>query len=145
MIYDHIGGIRDPLKQDLIFEFCRNQSKIIIFLTETHINHHQIHHIQNNWLQLFLSWRWSHKRMLVLLHLCLEGITVVETDTKGRFKSFKVVMTEFDRVLCGYALSGYSNREQLARGCFFEGLQSYMENKTKGNENKIIYGDFNCT
>ena len=30
-------------------------------------------------------------------------------------------------------------------GRFFEGLQGYMENKNKGNENKIILEDFNCT
>ena len=30
-------------------------------------------------------------------------------------------------------------------GCFFEGIQDYMENKNEGNENKIIFGDFNCT
>ena len=35
--------------------------------------------------------------------------------------------------------------ELLARRSFFEGLQNYMENKHKGNENKIILGDFNCT
>ena len=76
--------------------------------------------------------------------MCLEGITEGETDTKGRLRpSFKVTPCH-DRVLCIYALSGYSNRKQLARGRFFEGLQNYMENKTKGNENKIIYGDFNC-
>ena len=49
------------------------------------------------------------------------------------------------RVLCICAPSGHSNREQLARGHFFEGLQTYIENKTQGNENKIIIGDFNCT
>ena len=50
MIYDHVGGIRDPLKQDQAHEFCRNQNKVIGILTETHINHDQIHHIINNWL-----------------------------------------------------------------------------------------------
>ena len=34
-------------------------------------------------------------------------------------------------VLCVYALSGYSSREQMARERFFEGLQNYMENKMK--------------
>ena len=72
MIYDHIGGIRDPLKQDLA-EFSN------------------------------------------------------------------------DRILCVHAPSGYSTRVQLARGRFFEGLQNYTKNKNKGNENKIILGDFNCT
>ena len=50
MMYDHIGCIRDPLKQDLALEVCRNQNKLISILTETHINHDEIHHIKNNWL-----------------------------------------------------------------------------------------------
>ena len=50
MIYDHIGGIRDPLKQDMALEFCRNQNKVISILTETHISHDQIPHIRNNLL-----------------------------------------------------------------------------------------------
>ena len=41
--------------------------------------------------------------------------------------------------------SGHSNRKQLPRGRFFEGLQNHMENKNEENENKIILGDFNCT
>ena len=57
---------------------------------------------------------------------------------------FEVTLSN-DRVLCVYVPSGYSTREQLARGRFFEGLQNYMENKNEGNENKIILGDFNCT
>ena len=31
------------------------------------------------------------------------------------------------------------------RKYFFGGLQSYMENKSEGNENKITLRDFNCT
>ena len=61
-----------------------------------------------------------------------------------RFVSFKVTPSN-DRVLCIYAPSGHSTREQLARGHFFEGLQNYMENKNEGNENKTILGDFNFT
>ena len=82
--------------------------------------------------------------MLVLFHLGFEGITEADTDPKGRFVSFKVTPSN-DRVLYVYVPSGYSNREQLARGRFFEGLQNYMENKKEGNENRIIFGDFNCT
>ena len=48
------------------------------------------------------------------------------------------------RVLCVYAPSGDSIREQLARGRFFEELQNYMEDKNKGNEKKIILEEFNC-
>ena len=50
-----------------------------------------------------------------------------------------------DRVLCVYASSGHSTRKQLTKGRFFEELQNYMENENKGNENKMILGDFNCT
>ena len=50
-----------------------------------------------------------------------------------------------DRNFCFYDPSGYSTREQLERGRFFEGLQKYMENKNKGYENKTILEDFNCT
>ena len=145
MIYDHVGGIRDPLKQDLALEFCRNQNKVISIFTKTHINHGQIHHIRTNWLgPIFFSPGVSHtKGLLVLLHLGIEGITGVATDPKGMLVSFKFTPSN-DRVLCFYASSGYSTTEQLARGRFFEGLQSYMENKNEGNENKIILGDFHC-
>ena len=89
MIYDHVGGIRDPLKQDVALEFCRNQNKFISILTETHINHGQIHHIRYNWLRpIFFSFGDSHtKRLLALLYLGLEGITEVDTDPEERFVS----------------------------------------------------------
>ena len=47
MIYVNVGGIRDPLKQDLALVFCRNQNKDIRILADTHINHDQMHHIRN--------------------------------------------------------------------------------------------------
>ena len=87
---------------------------------------------------IFFSPGDSHtKGLLVLFHLGLEGVIEVEIDPKGRLVSFRVALFN-DRVLCVYATSGYSTREQLHRGSFFEGLQNYMENKYKGNENKII-------
>ena len=72
-IYDYVGGIRDPLKQSLANEFCRKQNKVISVLTETHINHDQIHHIKNEWLGLiFFSPGDSHtKGILALLYLGL--------------------------------------------------------------------------
>ena len=132
MIYDHIVAIRDPLKLDLALEFSRNRNKVICILTETHINHDQIHHIRNNCLGLiFFSPGDSHtKWWLVLLHLGLEGITEVDTNPKGRFLHFKVTPSNY-RVLCVYPPSGYSTREQLAKVCFFEGLQDYMEKNMK--------------
>ena len=144
MIYDHVCGIRDLLKQDVTLEFCRNQNKVIIILTETHINHYQIHHIRNKWLgPIFFSPADGHaKGLLVLLHVGFEGITEVDSDLKGRFLSFKVTPSN-DSVLCVQASSENSTREQLAMGRFFEGLKNYMENKNEGNEKKTILGDFN--
>ena len=105
MIYDNLGGIRDPLKQNLALQFCRNRNKDVSILTETHIIFDQIHHIRNSWLgAIFFSPGDSHtKELLVLLHLSLEGVTEVDTDPKGRFASFKVIPSN-DRVLCVYAL-----------------------------------------
>ena len=67
-------------------------NKVISILTETHINHDQIHHTRNNWLgPIFFSPGDTHtKGMLFLLHLGLEGVTEVDTDPKERFVSFKV-------------------------------------------------------
>ena len=66
----------------------------------------------------------------------------VDTDPEERFVSFKIT-TSNESSFC--ASSGYSTREQLPRGRFFEGLQNYMQNKNEGNENKIMLGDLNCT
>ena len=71
--------------------------------------------------------------MIAQLDPCLEGVSEVDTDPKGRFVSFKVTLS--------------NNRvpEQLVTGRFLERLQNDMENKCEGNENKIILQDFNIT
>ena len=105
MIYDNFGGNRDPLKQNLALQFCRIGNKDASILTETHINLDKIHHIRNNWFDaIFFSSEDIHaKKLLVLLHLHLEGVIEIDTDTEGRFVSFRV--TPFnDKVLCVYAL-----------------------------------------
>ena len=79
-----------------------------------------------------------------MLNPGFDEVTEIDTDPKGRFVSFKVTPSK-DRVLRVYAPSGHSTRKQLARGRFFEGMQTYIEMKTQENENKIILGDFNCT
>ena len=89
MIYDHIGGIRDPLKQDLAPELCRNQNKVISILIETHINHDQIHHIRNNWLgSNFMSPGDSHTKGCLR---CFIWDLKVDTDPKGRFVPLHLV------------------------------------------------------
>ena len=138
----NVGDFKDPLKQDLVLELCRNQNKDFSILTETDIINDQIHHIRNNWLgPIFFSSGDSHtKGLLVLLHPGLEGVTEVDSDPKWRFVSFNVTPSN-ERVLRIYASLGHNTREQLARGHFFKGLQSYMENKSEGNENKIILAE----
>ena len=64
-----------------------------------------------------------------MLHLGPEGITEVDTDPKVRFESFKVTPSN-DSVLCVYAPSGRSTREQLARGRFIWKIKM-REIKTK--------------
>ena len=115
MMYDHIGDIRGPWKQDLALEFCRNQNKVISILTETHINHDQIHHIRNNWLgSNFFSLGDSHTKVCLP---CFIWDLKVGTDPKERFVSFKFTPSN-GRVLCVYAPSGCSTRKQLDRGHF---------------------------
>ena len=117
MTYDNFDGIRDPLKQDVAHQFCRDQSKGVSILTETHINLDQILHIKNNWLgAIFFSPGDSHtKGLLVLLYLGIEGVTEVDTDPKGRFASFKVTPSN-ERVLYVYALG------KLPRNSCLEGV-----------------------
>ena len=104
MIYDNFSGIRDPLKQNLALQFCRNRYKGVSILTETHINLDHVHLIRNKLGAMFFPTGDIHtKGLLVLLHLFLEGVTEVDTDPEGRFVSFHVTHSN-DRVLCVYAL-----------------------------------------
>ena len=120
--------------------------KGISILTETQINHDQIHHIRNNWLVPIISCSGDihTKGLLVQLHLGLQVSLRLTLIQKRGLCPFKFTPSN-DRVLCGNIPSEYSSRKQLARRRFFKGLQNYMENKNDGNENKIILGDFNCT
>ena len=126
--------------------FAENKTIYLSILIETYIKHDHILHIRNNWLGLiFLSPGSTHTKGLIAhFHPTLKDITEVDTDPKGRFVSFKVTLCN-NRVLCFCAPSRYNTREQLVKGRFFERLQNYMENKCEGNENKIIFGDFNIT
>ena len=36
MLYANVGGIRDPVKQEIVREFCRNQNTDTCILGETH-------------------------------------------------------------------------------------------------------------
>ena len=127
----NVGGIRDTVKQDLTLEFFRNQNKDIFILTETHINQHHIHQKRNSWLgPIFYSPGDTFtKGILVLLHLGFDHVSDNDTDPKERFVSFKVGPSD-DRVFCIHAPSGHNNGQQLARGRFFEGLQTYNGSKT---------------
>ena len=77
MIYANVGDFKDPLKQDLALEFCRNQNKDFSILTEAYINHDQIHKIRNNQLKtiFFSSGDSRTKGLLVLLNLGFDNAT----------------------------------------------------------------------
>ena len=115
-------------------------------MAETHIDNEQIHQIKNNWLGpvLISPGDTFSKGILILLHPGFPDVTEVDSDPNGRFISLKVASSD-DRVLCVYAPSGHNNRDQLIRRRFFEEFLNYIDNKFKGNENKIIMEDFNCT
>ena len=88
-------------------------------------------------ISIFFSPGDSHtKGMLFLLHLGFEGITEVETDPKRMFVFFKV--TAFNENSLFMPLQGVAPENSWLEGRFFEGLQNYMQNKYKGNENKIM-------
>ena len=145
MLYANVGGIRDPVKQEIILEFCRNQNKDICISSETHINHEQIHQITNNCQDPFFSlleipFQKVYLSYLIQALLMLLRLTQIQ---KGDLcpSNLLLLVTEF----FVFILLQDSSREQLARGHFFEEFQNYMENKFQGNENKIKKGDFNCT
>ena len=94
---------------------------------------------------IFFTLAYSPKGLLALLHLNLQGVTEVDTDPKGKFVSFMVTLSN-DRVLWVDAPSGNSTKKQLDRRRYLEWLQNKdIKNKVKGNENKIILRDVNCT
>ena len=126
MICDHVGGIRDPSKQDLAQEFRRKQNKVLSILTETHISHDQIHHKRN------ICWAPSFSLLEIATQkYCLSWfIWVLKV-------SLRLTLTQ-KRILCPLALLPLMTE-------FFKELQNYFENWNEGNENKIILGDFNCT
>ena len=75
---------------------------------------------------------------MIGLHLFLSE---VDTDPEMRFVSFKSTTSNESSLFV--ALQDIA--QQLASRCFFEGLQNYIQNKTEGNERKIMLGDLNCT
>ena len=67
----------------------------------------------------------SHtKWLLVLFHLALEAVPEVDIDPEGMFVYFKITLSNV-RVLCVYALSGDSTREQLA--FYWRAIKSYRK------------------
>ena len=139
MIYDYFGGIRYPLKQGLTLEF-RNKYKVTSILTQTHINHDQIRHIRNNWLDpTFLSLGDCWFCLIWVFEVSLRLTLILKGDLC--LLRLLPVMIELSVVM---PLQGVAPGNSWLGGCFFE-EQNYMKNKNEGNGNKIILGDFNCT
>ena len=62
-----IDEFKDPLKQHAALAFCRDQIKDLSSLTETHINHDEMHYIRSNWLSFIPSFspmEKSYKRIV---------------------------------------------------------------------------------
>ena len=120
--------------------FCRKQNKNFSILTETHIYHDQIHYIRNSSLgPIFFSPGDSHtKRLLALLHSCLEGVTDVDTDPKRLLP----LMTELSVFM---PLQSITPGNSWIVGIPLKDYKFYRENKSEWNENKLILGEFNCT
>ena len=78
------------MKQHLVLEFCRSQSKDISILTETLINQDHIYQIRNNWLgPIFYSPGDTFtKGILFLLHPGFDHVSDIGADPNGRFVSF---------------------------------------------------------
>ena len=136
MIYDRVGTIRDSPEAGSGTWILAKPKKVIRILTETHINHDQIHHRRNNWLgSNFFFLGDSYKKGWLS---CFIWDLKVDKDPKVRFLSFKFTPSN-DRVLCAYAPLEYSTREQLDKGGFFEGLQNCnctMDKIDRDGENK---------
>ena len=138
MIYDNVSGIRDSLKQDLALEFCRKKKDIRI-VTETHINHDQIHHqvhLRNNWLEpnLFSPGDSHTKGSLALLHPGLKGINEVDTDPKGGFVSFKV--TPLPLMSMFMPLEGRAPRSSPLGGVYLKNCKIIWKIKMREMETK---------
>ena len=127
MIYDHAGGIRDALKQDLALEFCRNQEKVVSILTKTHINHDLIQHKRNNWLgPIFFSPGDSHTEgMLFILHLGFEGIWGWRHWSKREVCVLKV--TPFNESSLLVLLQGIASENSWLGALFWTTTKSYAK------------------
>ena len=140
MIYDHVRGIRDLLKQDLALEFCRNQNQLNSILTKTPISYDQIHNMRNNWLgSIFSSSGDSYRKglpacLIWILKLSL-SVALIQMRCLGSLRVFPL-MTSFSVFI---PPSGYGTKKQLGSGRFFEGLQNYMENENDRSEKKNIW------
>ena len=63
----NVCDFKDSLKQDLALEFCKNHNKDFSVFTEIQINHHQVHHINNNWLgPILFCLDYSHTKGLLI-------------------------------------------------------------------------------
>ena len=86
MIYANVVYIWDPLKQNLVLEFCRKQNKDISVLTGTHSNHDQINQIRNNWFgPIFLLETFTQKDCLLSLIQDLKMSLRLTLIQKGDF------------------------------------------------------------
>ena len=66
-------------------------------------------------------------------------LKVSTTLTVGGLFSLRLLPLMIELSFCAH--SGYSTRDQMARGCLLEVLQNYMQNKSQEIEKKIKHKD----
>ena len=142
MIYDDVGAIRDLFKQNLALEIRKNQNKVISILTETYINHDQIHHIKNKWLGPIFSLLEivTQKDCLSRFIWVLKVSPRLTLIQEGGLHPLRLLllMTEFSVFMPFKGIAPAGEGGQLARRRFFEGIQNYMEKKLKEKKKKYL-------
>ena len=119
MIYYHVRAIRDPLKQDLAPEFCRNQKKSSVTwlkLIQTMVKYT---------IQEKIDWVTSFSLLDIVTQLecffCFIWVLKVSLRLtliqKGSLCPLRLLPLMIEFSVC--APSGYSTRDQLTSGALF--------------------------
>ena len=115
MIYDHVGAIRDPYKQDLAPGFCRNQKKLQVSQLKL------IPNVIKHTIQEIIDWipSFSFLEMVTQKECFFCFIWVLKVSLrltliqKGGLCPLRLLPLMIEFSVC--ASSGYSSRGQLAR------------------------------
>ena len=136
----NVNGMRDSIRRQRIFEFCRQNSFDFIFLQETHIlDIREARAWAKEWGGgLYASFGTSRSCGSIILssNFFKAHVHSFDTDIDGRVVSILVKHPDFlARLVCVYAPTVPSQRRQ-----FFQNLDTFLI----GTHPCILGGDFNC-